>query len=270
MTIITISRGSFSKGKEVAERCAERLGYSCISRDVLLDASDRYNIPEIRLVRAIHDAPSIIERLTHGRQAYVAYIRSALVERALAGDLVYHGLAGHLLLLGVDHLLKVRIISDMEDRIAQEMQRENVSADAARALLERDDSERRKWTMSLFGVDPCDPALYDLVIHIQRFQVADAVDLICRSAGLPQYAATAASQQRLADLALACRFKAELVEQFVDAAVSCEYGNVLVYVNRGDRQLRKIESRVKEIAAAVGGVNNVEVHAGTVIPAGTV
>lgn len=35
MAIITISRGSYSKGKEVAEKVAEKLGYECISRDVL-------------------------------------------------------------------------------------------------------------------------------------------------------------------------------------------------------------------------------------------
>jgi hypothetical protein len=39
MAIITISRGSYSKGKEVAEKVAEHLGYECLSREVILDAS---------------------------------------------------------------------------------------------------------------------------------------------------------------------------------------------------------------------------------------
>ena len=38
MAIITISRGSFSKGKEVAEKVAKILGYQCISREILLEA----------------------------------------------------------------------------------------------------------------------------------------------------------------------------------------------------------------------------------------
>ena len=99
MAIITISRGSYSKGKEVAEKTAQVLGYECISRDVLLDASDRFNIPEVRLVRAIHDAPSILERLGREKQAYIAYIRFALARRAQKDGLGYHGLAGHLLLV---------------------------------------------------------------------------------------------------------------------------------------------------------------------------
>lgn len=72
MSIITISRGSYSRGKEVAEKVAAALGYECISREVLLEASEQFNIPEIKLVRAIHDAPSILERFTYGKERYVA------------------------------------------------------------------------------------------------------------------------------------------------------------------------------------------------------
>ena len=67
MAIITISRGSYSRGKEVAEKLAQDLGYQVLSRDILLEASERFNIPEIKLVRAIHDAPSIFERFTYGK-----------------------------------------------------------------------------------------------------------------------------------------------------------------------------------------------------------
>ena len=97
MAIITISRGSYSKGKEVAEMVAAKLGYDCISREVLIKASDRFNIPEVKLIRAIHDAPSILERFGRKRQAFVAFIRSELACRVSTDNVVYHGLAGHLL-----------------------------------------------------------------------------------------------------------------------------------------------------------------------------
>ena len=63
MPIITISRGSYSKGKAVAEKVAQKLGYECISRDIILEASEEFNVPEIKLIRAIHDAPGILDRL---------------------------------------------------------------------------------------------------------------------------------------------------------------------------------------------------------------
>jgi cytidylate kinase len=266
MTIVTISRGSFSKGKEVAEATAECLGFACVSRDVLLEASECFSIPELKLERAIHDAPSILERITHGRERYVAYIRSALAERVVEDDVVYHGFAGHLLLRGIDHILKVRIIADLRDRIAVEMQREGVDEEVARARIEQDDEARRRWTQRLYGADPQDPALYDLVIHVNRFTIADAVSIICRAAELEQFAATTRSQQKMSDLALACRVKAALVDQHVDLAVSCSYGNVVVYSGKGERVLRKLEARAEKVTEKLAGINNVEVHSGVPFP----
>jgi hypothetical protein len=113
MPIITISRGSYSRGKEVAEKLAQKLGYKCISRDILLEASEQFNIPEIKLIRAIHDAPSVLERFTHGKERYVAYIRSTLLKHVQKDNVVYHGLAGHYFLLGISHVIKVRIMADL-------------------------------------------------------------------------------------------------------------------------------------------------------------
>jgi hypothetical protein len=62
MSIITISRGSFSHGQEIAERTAK--GWAMIaSREILITASQEFNIPEIRLFQAIHDAPTFMDRI---------------------------------------------------------------------------------------------------------------------------------------------------------------------------------------------------------------
>ena len=93
MSIISISRGSWTQGKEVAEKLAQTLGYECVSRDILLQASEQFNIPEIKLARAIHDAPSILDRFTSGKERYIAYIRAALLKHVQKDNVVYHGLA---------------------------------------------------------------------------------------------------------------------------------------------------------------------------------
>ena len=70
MAIVTISRGSYSRGKEIAEKVAQKLGYECIAREALIEASEQFNIPEIKLVRAIHDAPSILDRFAYGKKIH--------------------------------------------------------------------------------------------------------------------------------------------------------------------------------------------------------
>ncbi len=200
MPIITISRGSYSRGKEEAEKLAQKLGYECISRDILLGASEQFNIPEIKLIRAIHDAPSILERFTRGKERYVAFLRATLLKNVQKDNVVYHGLAGHYFLQGIPHVIKVRIMADLEDRVQEEMRREKISADEARNILRKDDDERRRWGIQVYGVDTWDPKLYDMVLHIKSLTVDDAVDLISKAAQLPRFQATPESQRLLDDM----------------------------------------------------------------------
>jgi cytidylate kinase len=194
MSIVTISRGSYSRGKEVAEKLALALGYECVSREVILEASEYSGIPEAKLVRAIHDAPSILDRFTRNKLRYVACTRFAIAKHVQKDNVVYHGLAGHFFLQEVPHVLKVRITASLEDRIKEEVKRENISPEEARRILRKDDEERRKWSLALYGIDTWDSALYDMVLHIKTLTVEDAVSTIRRALEVPRFQTTPESQ----------------------------------------------------------------------------
>jgi cytidylate kinase len=252
-------------GVIVAERVAAQLGYSVISRDLLLDASDRFHIPEFKLVRAIHNAPTILERFSHSKQSYLAYIRAALTDRVSRDNVVYHGLAGHVLLKNISGVLKVRITADIGYRAAREAKRENISEKEARSILEKDDQQRRGWTKSIHGVDPWDSSLYDLVIRIDRFKVDDAVSFICQAAESEAFRTTDQSMQQIRDMALACRIKAEIVDDFPTLGVTCQYGNVIVYT-KDKTHGSKLQKQLEDIRKNIGGIYNLEIHSGGTFP----
>jgi cytidylate kinase len=260
MAIITISRGSYSKGKEVAEKVAQRLGYECIAREVLLDASEHFNIPEIKLVRALHDAPSVLERFTYGKERYLTFLESTFLEHVQKDNVVYHGLAGHYFLKGIRQVLKVRILADMEDRVRWEMERENISSDEALYILKKDDHERRQWGIRLFGVDTWDPSLYDLVIHIHHIKVADAVDIICQTVGSEQFRTTDASQKALDDLVLAARVKSKLIMTCPSVRVAANNGNVFVDTQAGPSVAESLAEELRSLATQIPGVKEVRMN----------
>lgn len=266
MAVITISRGSYSMGKMVAEQVADKLGYRVISRDLLLEASERFNIPEIMLTHAIHDAPSVLERFRHGTQAYIAYIRAALAERICGDNVVYHGLAGHLLLKGIPGVLKVRITTDLQRRVANEMRRENIDAQTATESILKDDQQRRKWTKTLHGVDPWDSNLYDLVICIDTLTADDAVEFICRATESAGFRATPQSLQKMKDFAIACRIKAELVDDFPSAGITCQYGNIIIYAKVKEPAKVKLLAKLEKIRQHISGIHNLEIHAPDPMP----
>ena len=232
MAIITISRGSYSRGVEVAEKVAKRLGYGCLARDMVLEASEEYDIPEARLVKAIEGATSVLGRIGKGRRRYVAYIRATLLRHFVGDNLVYHGFVGHYFLPGIRHVLKARILADLDDRVEIVRARDGVSDGEARRLLAGSDKARRQWGLQLYGIDPEDPGLYDAVVHVGRMGVDGATDLICDLASQGSFATTPESQAALEDLALAAEVEAVAVELELDSEVTARDGEVQVLLGR--------------------------------------
>lgn len=190
MSIITISRGSYSRGKEVAEIVAKELNYKCISRDLLLESSDQFNIPEIRMIRALHDTTSVLERFDGGQDRYISYYKSTFLSHMIKGNVVYHGLAGHFFLQNISHVLKVRINAKMSDRVIEEMKRANCSEEKALYNLKKDDEERRKWGRQLYGKDTWDSRLYDIVYCVDVLTVEDIAEMIVNTIRKKQFRET--------------------------------------------------------------------------------
>jgi len=231
MAIISISRGSYSRGAEVADKVASRLGYTCLAREVVLEASEEFNIPELKLTHAIEDPPSVFARLTRGRARYVAYIRAALLKHFCNDNVVYHGLAGHFFVRGIRHVLKVRILANLEDRVAVVASRDGVSEKDALRLLEKSDKARRQWGLHLYGIDPEDPSLYDAVIHVGKIGTDSAADMICNMVTQEPFRTTADSQAAMEDLALAASVEVMILDMDIDQPnmeVTAHRGEVLV------------------------------------------
>ncbi len=246
MSIIAISRGPYSKGKEVAEKVAKHLDYECIGRRILLEASEKFNIPEIKLSRALHESPSILNRFTHGKQKYIAYIRYALLKHLQQDNIVYHGVARHLFLKNVPHVFKVRIIVDMEKRIDEEMKRENISRKEARRLLQKDEAERRKRSYLLYKIDTSDPSLYDIVVNIGKMTVEEAADIIVETCRKPSFRTTTRSQAVFDSLFLSAQIQSKLINRFPTVEVNCENNTIKISCMGAIGQDDWISERIKE------------------------
>lgn len=259
MAIITISRGSYSGGAEVAEKVAQQLGYACISREIVLDASAIFNVPDLKLERAVHDAPSLLDRFSSGKERYIAYVQTALLKIFREDNVVYHGLAGHFFVQGIDHALKIRITADMQDRVNLEMAREGLSAKEALHLLKEDDEQRRRWSLWLYGIDTTASNLYDLVLHLKHLTPDDAVAIICHAARLDRFRTTEASRQTVSNLALTAEVRAKLIELVPDIDVHAEKGAIYVRAKADPLNLEKMAATLKRRTEEVKGVKKVDV-----------
>jgi cytidylate kinase len=260
MTIITISRGSYSHGRLIAENVAHRLGYDCISREILLEASQDYNIPELRLFHAIHNAPTFLDHIFFRKEKYIAYIQSALLNNIRKDNVVYHGFAGHFFVKDIAHVLRLRIIADMEERVKFVLRRKMFSCiEEAVKYIDKIDEKRNKWSQQLYGIDTTDPRLYDMVINIGRLTIEDAVDVICDKAKHKKFQKTPESQQKLEDLCLAAKAKTAIVDKFPSCEVRSKNAVVYVRIETDLSQENKVSETVKEILKQINEIKEVRV-----------
>ena len=255
MSIITISRGTFSGGKDLAESLARNLSYPCISREVIVEAAARYGASEAALSLALNHAPSLIDRLKRDRDRCLAYIRAVLCQHALEGDFIYHGYAGHHLLAGVHHMIRVRIVANVSYRISAAMKELQMTSRQAAAHINKVDEERRKWTRFLYGVAWEDPMNYDVVLNLEYLGVTGACAAVVRLTQLDQFQPTAESRKVLEDLALQSLVIAALARdertRDADFRVRAENGVITI---EGMAKLPDIVASVHDVAANVGGV----------------
>jgi cytidylate kinase len=258
MGIVTISRGSYSRGKEIAQKLSQKLGYECVSREILLKASEDFNVPEIKIIQAIQDAPSVLDRIKYGKKKYIAFIRKALLEHIQKDNVVYHGLAGHFFTQGIPNILKVRITANPNYRINLVMKRENVSKAKARQIIQKIDTERSKWSMQLYGIDTKSPELYDIVLHIDCLNVDGTVDLLYNLSRRPCFQTTTESQKKLKDMLIAAEAYSIIVDKFPDASVKSKDGVITVSVESSSSVEEKLSGKFEKLMKNIDGVKEVK------------
>jgi cytidylate kinase len=129
MAIITISRGSLSGGRSLARCLGTNLGYKVVSREELVqESARRYGVDEKSLQKGLEEAPRFWDRFRVDRRIYVSVAQATLCHLVQSDNVVYHGHAGHLLLRGVGHVLRVRIIMPMNQRWPRERRRDSYAS----------------------------------------------------------------------------------------------------------------------------------------------
>lgn len=212
MAIITIYQGASGSGEELAQAVAQSLGYSCIGREVLVEASLRYGIPQAQLNEITEKEPNWWQRFLQDLNPYRLALQAAFCEIAEVNTgIVYHGHLGHELVPHFKHVVKVLLTAPMEMRIQQIRERRKLNETGARRYVEEVDKARTRRLMALFGVDWSVPSRYDLVVNMGRMSITAAKQLIVETAHLPDYQATPASKQAFVDFTLAARVHAVLV-----------------------------------------------------------
>ena len=136
-----------------------QLGYRCIDREVLIEASKRYGIPEAKYTEVLETAGHWWERWRESLRLYRITLQAAMCEVAQGrGAGVYYGRAGQQLFPSISHVLKVFVVAPMDFRIDQLRAQKTIDAENARQYLRELDRVRSRRYRALFNDDWQDPS----------------------------------------------------------------------------------------------------------------
>lgn len=258
MAIITISRGKFSGATRLAECVAEKLGYRCLTRMNLIKAATQYGASEEKLSEAIAEAPRFWERLSSERARHMACLRSTLLSEVKESNIVYHGLAGHFLLMGVPRVLRVRVVANMESRIKAAMDRGALTREDATEIIRTKDDKRAKWAKFLYQVERLDPSLYHFILNLDQLSLSEACYIVCETASLDRFQATPEWKKIMDDLVLSSHVRAliALHKTISDREIEVE-ADAGVVTMRGTVESLVDAHRAAVIAREVSGVKEV-------------
>lgn len=182
MPVITLSREMGSRGDEIAQATAERLGLQLAGREVINRAAREAGAPEVALAEIDELGLLGVKPNAAALALYDEKTAQVVTELAAAGDVLIMGRAGQVALAGWPGVLHVRIIAPRDQRIARVQARGNIPAAVAAARVDAADRARATYLRRHGDARWDDPALYDLVINMAQMDVTTAVELICLAA----------------------------------------------------------------------------------------
>jgi len=268
MSVIAISRGSLFATKKLAEGLKDRLGYKIISREEVIKAAKRYGIEETGLgeidIMESHP-PGYWHERSDERMHYLTCFKTALLDFAVEGSIIYHGNLAHILLNEVPFVLRVRVNAPLVNRVKLLMEGEEISKEAAIEKIKDMDYKRRLWTQFLYDAEILDPIFFDLVLNLERISINDAIEMVVTEVAKEPFQPTDDSMKALKDLHLASIVKTYLMKSTktkaldLDIEADSSTGNVIVSGSLPPDATQTREADIHSVLSGIESVKNVEV-----------
>jgi cytidylate kinase len=215
MAVVTIGRTGGSGGEEIGKAVAEKLGYEYVGKNLILKGVEVRGEQWLEWGKQLDEhGPSPWERFDRSFTGFVSLVESCIYGYALENNKVITGRGGNWLLKDIPSALRVFVTAPIEERIKRVSDREHVNMETARRMIEFSDHERSSYLHAVYHKEGSNPEDYDMVFNTGSMSYDEVVEQIVDEIPGRDKMATAEAQEKLRQLALAARVKAEISTDF--------------------------------------------------------
>jgi cytidylate kinase len=261
--LITITRGSLSASRQVAEKISVELGCKIVTREEVLERASEFGLDETGMAGVDYiekNPPHLWNRHAAERRLYLILIRASLLDFVAQGNTIYLGHMGQFVLSDVPKLLRIRVDASTEFRIRSLVDGRKFSEAEADVYIKRIDARRRSWAKFLYGSDYDSPHHYDMILNLERMSLDSAADVTLHAARRPEWEIDEETTKTIKNIHLASTVSARLVQsprtRGMELAVECDSLTGRTKI-RGMSPLIGTESWSQDIRGVVMGVEGI-------------
>ncbi|MDE2999963.1 MAG: cytidylate kinase-like family protein [Gemmatimonadota bacterium] len=220
MGVITVSREYGSDGRSVAQKAADRLGYLCMNKDLLVEVANEAQVPVSEAERfderPEHPAMRVVRKfLTPGHpeaitglseyewwatatvpeltgrsvtvphlpdeEAFVNITREVVTRLADRDNVVLVGRGGQALLRDRPDTLHLRVVAPIDYRIQVVMDREDLASDAAAKRIRKMDENRKRYLKRHYGIAWHSSENYHLTLNSRQTGIEGAASIVAEA-----------------------------------------------------------------------------------------
>ncbi len=187
---VAVARQRGAGGIELARRVGAALSWPVLDREVVDLVAAHLHVNPSMMNLLDKDAANWVtdvlgDLMPHAmvtRDTYTHELRRVLQLLAVHGEVIFLGRDANFF-LPHERGLSVRVVANIEDRIARVRSRSGLDRDGAHEEIKEADSARAHAVSHAFDCDVEDPLYYDLVVNSSRYpieELAEVVVGVCR------------------------------------------------------------------------------------------
>jgi cytidylate kinase len=263
MAIIAIGQQTGSRGVELGQLAATRLGYKFVGGGELVEeASRRFGVTREQLQVFDERQPHFWERFRTDHERLFAVLRAVVLKEMAADRVVVVGrsLVPMILPAGTIGAMRVRAVGMPAARVSQVADEEKLDRPAAERRVRDSDREMRARAQTLLGLDIEDPSHYSLVLNTSVLSLETLADALASCARQLDAAGGIDATHSMRDLALSAQVRATLLSHpkigHAHIDVQCARGVVTL---SGAGLVPPWDSLVQGVVSQLEGVTSIEI-----------
>jgi two-component system response regulator CpxR len=221
------------------------------------DTSLQFDLDKEKLNHLMYGKTSVFNQFTLEKEMAVNSFKIVLAEKLQEDQsYLFYGMHTALIPQNIGEVLRVLIVDQKKQRIDHEMAA-GLSKAEAKKKIKRHDVSAFAWSDFLFGKEPYEASMYDLVLPVEGRRPKALIEEIIRFYHKTAILRTSESQQAVKDMALAAAVERKLLAKGHKLPVKAENGLITLTIATSAFSFHNLSKEVTELVQQVDGVKDV-------------